>query len=44
MEHDTRRLHAMTPGLVGQTIDRAGGSKTDAPRLWRPQTPAADCG
>ena len=28
-EHDTRQLHAMTPGLVGQTIERAGGSRKD---------------
>jgi hypothetical protein len=32
--HDTRRLHAMAPGLVGQTIERAGGSKQDASRSW----------
>jgi hypothetical protein len=25
--HNTRQLHAMTPGLVGQTIERTGGSK-----------------
>jgi hypothetical protein len=25
--HDTRQLHAMAPGLVGQTIERAGGSR-----------------
>jgi hypothetical protein len=25
--HDTRRLHAIAPGLVGQTIERAGGYK-----------------
>jgi hypothetical protein len=24
-EHDTRQLHALAPGLVGQTIERAGG-------------------
>ena len=28
-EHDTRRLHAMAPGLVGQGIERAGGSRKD---------------
>jgi hypothetical protein len=28
--HDTRRLHAIAPGLVGQTIERAGGYKQDA--------------
>jgi hypothetical protein len=25
--HDTRQLHAMAPGLVGQTIVRAGGDE-----------------
>jgi hypothetical protein len=29
-EHDTRQLHAMAPGLVGQTIERARGYKQDA--------------
>jgi hypothetical protein len=24
-DHDTRRRHAMTPGLVGQTIEQAAG-------------------
>src|ERR671919_360840 len=28
--HETRRLHAIAPGLVGQTIERAGGYKQDA--------------
>ena len=42
--HDTRQLHAMAPGLVGQTIERAGGYKAGCdsnvpapslrPRLW----------
>ena len=26
-EHDTHQLHAMAPGLVGQTIERAGDDK-----------------
>jgi hypothetical protein len=38
--HDTRQLHAMTPGLVGQTIDRAGGDKQDATRACRCQDPS----
>jgi hypothetical protein len=29
---------------MGQTIEWAGGSKKDAPRSWRCQTPAAECG
>jgi hypothetical protein len=28
-EHDTHQLHAMATGLVGQTIERAGGCKKD---------------
>jgi hypothetical protein len=31
--HDTRQLHAMAPGLVGQTIEWAGGYKQDASRF-----------
>jgi len=31
-EHDTHQLHAMAPGLVGQTIERAGGYQQDASR------------
>ena len=34
--HDTHRLHAMAPGLVGQTIEWAGGYKwTVAGRVRR---------
>jgi hypothetical protein len=33
----THQLHAMAPGLVGQTIERAGGYKEHAPRLCRRQ-------
>ena len=36
-EHDTHRLHAMAPGLVGQTIERAAGYKQDATRACRRQ-------
>ena len=38
----TRRLHAMAPGLVGQTIERAGGYKKDAARICRRQASAAE--
>jgi hypothetical protein len=32
-EHDTHRLHAMAPGLVGQTVERA----RDMQRMQPPQ-------
>jgi hypothetical protein len=35
-KHDTRQLHAMTPGLVGQTIERAGGSRKDTTVVLQP--------
>jgi hypothetical protein len=38
--HDTRQLHAMAPGLVGQTIERAGGDKQDATCVCRCQDPS----
>ena len=38
-EHDTHQLHAMAPGLMGQTIERAGGSKKDAARSCQRQDP-----
>ena len=31
-DHDTHRLHAMAPGLVGQTIEQAAGHQHDHPR------------
>jgi hypothetical protein len=36
-EHDTHQLHAMALGLVGQTIERAGGYRKDACRPRRCQ-------
>ncbi len=33
-QHDTRQLHAMAPGLVGQPIERAGGCEQDAARRY----------
>jgi hypothetical protein len=36
-EHDTHQRHAMAPGLVGQTIERAGGCKQDASDACRRQ-------
>jgi hypothetical protein len=36
-ETRTHELHAMAPGLVGQTIERAGGYKMDAPPSCRRQ-------
>ncbi len=32
-DHDTRQLHAMAPGLVGQPI-REGGCEQDAARRY----------
>jgi hypothetical protein len=36
-KHDTYQLHALAPGLLGQTIERAGGYKQDATRTCRCQ-------
>jgi hypothetical protein len=32
--HDTRRLHAIAPGLVGQTIERAGRLQAGCSSSW----------
>jgi hypothetical protein len=41
---DTRQLHAMAPGLVDQTIERAGGNRKDPMHRTDAEPPSVDCG
>jgi hypothetical protein len=40
-EHDARRLHAMAPELIGQTIERVEGYKQGVPPSCQRQDPAS---